>query len=200
MDKKTLLQCLLQKLSRNEAPFLSPFAKQWISKDIPSHGSQSKRAKIAIHWFGNNLVPRVSLLCLHCRWEKTLVDSGHLSPRIWEVHQMCVRGWIGNVGLVDIAKKGISTQLILWPDDHRQNVWRQYLWTTHMEFDVKGKKLWSNRSDATENNLALFAESKYNENTTLVGKCLSTSATWPESTRVFSQWQWKKRRETLGTR
>ena len=62
----------------------------------------------------------------------------------------------GNVGLVDIAKNGISTQLILWPDDHRQNVWRQYLWTTHMEFDVKGKKLWSNRSDATENNLALF--------------------------------------------
>ena len=26
--------------------------KQWISKDIPSYGSQSKRAKIAIHWFG----------------------------------------------------------------------------------------------------------------------------------------------------
>ena len=31
-------------------------------------------------------------------------------------------GMGGNVGLVDIAKKGISTQLILWPDDHRQNV------------------------------------------------------------------------------
>ena len=26
-------------------------------------------------------------------------------------------GMGGNVGLVDIAKKGISTQLILWPDD-----------------------------------------------------------------------------------
>ena len=24
----------------------------WIVKDIPSYGSQSKRAKIAIHWFG----------------------------------------------------------------------------------------------------------------------------------------------------
>ena len=24
----------------------------WIAKDIPSYGSQSKRAKIAIHWFG----------------------------------------------------------------------------------------------------------------------------------------------------
>ena len=33
-------------------PFFSPFVKQWISKDIPSYGSQSKRAKIAIHWFG----------------------------------------------------------------------------------------------------------------------------------------------------
>ena len=31
-------------------------------------------------------------------------------------------GMGGNVGLVDIAKKGISMQLILWPDDHRQNV------------------------------------------------------------------------------
>ena len=26
-----------------------------------------------------DLVPRVSLLCLHCRWEKTLVDSGHMA-------------------------------------------------------------------------------------------------------------------------
>ena len=26
--------------------------EQWISKDIPSYGSQSGRAKIAIHWFG----------------------------------------------------------------------------------------------------------------------------------------------------
>ena len=32
----------------------------------------------------------------------------------------------GNVGLVDMAKKGISTQLILSPDDHQQNVCRQY--------------------------------------------------------------------------
>ena len=31
---------------------LSPVAKQWIAKDIPSYGSQWKRAKIAIHWFG----------------------------------------------------------------------------------------------------------------------------------------------------
>ena len=28
-------------------------AKQWIAKDIPSYVSQSKRAKIAIHRFGN---------------------------------------------------------------------------------------------------------------------------------------------------
>ena len=40
------------KLSRKKAPFLSPFAKQWISKDTPNYGSQSKCAKIAIHWFG----------------------------------------------------------------------------------------------------------------------------------------------------
>ena len=31
---------------------LVPVAKQWIAKDIPSYGSQSKRPKIAIHWFG----------------------------------------------------------------------------------------------------------------------------------------------------
>ena len=53
--KNTLLQFLLLKLSRNDAPFFSRFAKQWISKDIPSYGSQSKRAKIAIHWFGKYL-------------------------------------------------------------------------------------------------------------------------------------------------
>ena len=31
---------------------LAPVAKQWTAKDIPGYGSQSKRAKIAIHWFG----------------------------------------------------------------------------------------------------------------------------------------------------
>ena len=32
---------------------LAPVAKQWIARDIPSYGNQSKRAKIAIQWFGN---------------------------------------------------------------------------------------------------------------------------------------------------
>ena len=45
---KTLLQFLLLKLSRNGAPFFSLFAKQWISKDIPRYGSQSKRTRIAL--------------------------------------------------------------------------------------------------------------------------------------------------------
>ena len=31
---------------------MAPFAKQRTAKDIPSYGSQTKRAKIAIHWFG----------------------------------------------------------------------------------------------------------------------------------------------------
>ena len=31
---------------------LVPVAKQWIAKDSPCYGSQSKCAKIAIHWFG----------------------------------------------------------------------------------------------------------------------------------------------------
>ena len=76
--------------------------------------------------FQTKLVPRVSLLCLHCRWEKTLIQAGHVSARIWQIHQMCVTGMGGNVGLVDIAKKGISRSLIFWPDDRRQNVWPQY--------------------------------------------------------------------------
>ena len=42
----------LSKLSRNEKRFWIPSQKQWISKDIPSYGSQSKRSKFAIHWFG----------------------------------------------------------------------------------------------------------------------------------------------------
>ena len=35
---------------------LNPVSKQWIFKDIPSYGSQSERAKIAIHWFGEYLL------------------------------------------------------------------------------------------------------------------------------------------------
>ena len=40
----------LSKLLRNDTQ--NPVLKQWISKDIPSYGRQSERAKIAIHWFG----------------------------------------------------------------------------------------------------------------------------------------------------
>ena len=50
---------LIAKISSSENvskwdAILAPVAKQWIAKDIPSCGSQSKRAKIAIHWFGEN--------------------------------------------------------------------------------------------------------------------------------------------------
>ena len=38
-------------VAKREA-ILNPLSKQWISKDIPSYGSQSECAKIAIHWFG----------------------------------------------------------------------------------------------------------------------------------------------------
>ena len=34
---------------------LAPVAKQLIAKDILSYGSQSKRAKSVIHWFGEIL-------------------------------------------------------------------------------------------------------------------------------------------------
>ena len=40
-----------ENVSKRDA-ILAPVAKQWIAKDIPSYGSQSKRAKIAIHWLG----------------------------------------------------------------------------------------------------------------------------------------------------
>ena len=35
-----------------QGAILAPVAKQWIAEDILSYGSQSKRAKIAILWFG----------------------------------------------------------------------------------------------------------------------------------------------------
>ena len=44
------LKFRLPKMPRSETP--APVAKQWIAEDIPSYGSQSKRAKSAIHWFG----------------------------------------------------------------------------------------------------------------------------------------------------
>ena len=40
-----------ENVSKRDA-ILARVPKQWIAKDIPSYGSQSKRAKIAIHWFG----------------------------------------------------------------------------------------------------------------------------------------------------
>ena len=40
-----------ENVSKRDA-ILARVAKQWIAKDIPSYGSQSKRAKISTHWFG----------------------------------------------------------------------------------------------------------------------------------------------------
>ena len=40
-------------VAKQEA-ILNPVLKQWISKDIPTYGSQSERAKIAIHWLGEH--------------------------------------------------------------------------------------------------------------------------------------------------
>ena len=44
-----------ENVSKRDA-ILAPVAKQWIAKDISSYGSQSKRAKIAIHWFLKYLI------------------------------------------------------------------------------------------------------------------------------------------------
>ena len=38
---------------------------------------------------------------------------------------MCIWGGGDSAGLVIIARKGITTHLILWPEDHWQNVSRQ---------------------------------------------------------------------------
>ena len=40
-----------ENVSKRDA-ILAAVAKQWIAKDMPSYESQSKHAKIAIHWFG----------------------------------------------------------------------------------------------------------------------------------------------------
>ena len=40
-----------ENVSKRDA-ILAAVAKQWIAKDMPSYVSQSKHAKIAIHWFG----------------------------------------------------------------------------------------------------------------------------------------------------
>ena len=53
----------------------------------------------------------------------------------------------GNVGLVDIAKKGISR-----PSTKPLTA---VLYRLHIEFDVKGKTLWSNRSDSRHSSFHL---------------------------------------------
>ena len=41
-----------ENVSNYRNAILAAVAKQWIAKDIPSYASQSKRARILIHWFG----------------------------------------------------------------------------------------------------------------------------------------------------
>ena len=43
-------------------------------------------------WFGVNLVSRVSHLTACCERRETLVGSGHVSPRIWEITIKLLKG------------------------------------------------------------------------------------------------------------
>ena len=67
---------------------------------------------------------------------------------------MCVWGGMAvYMGLVIIARKGITTHLILGPDNHQQNVSWQSSDILHMELDVKGKKLLSKVIDQTQHKI-----------------------------------------------
>ena len=63
---------------------LTPVPKQWIAKDISHYGSQSKHAKIAIHWFVNTkavylgLEDKVMHLVLKYRFELSLLQSDYV--------------------------------------------------------------------------------------------------------------------------
>ena len=66
---------------------LAPVAKQWIAKDIPSHWTQSKCTKIAIHWFSKIILKKLFypiffffVLCFSVLYEKKTV-----LPIIWFV-------------------------------------------------------------------------------------------------------------------
>ena len=45
-------------------------------------------------WLSINLVPRGISPLPPLSLRKTLVQAGHVSARIWKVHQMCIRGWV----------------------------------------------------------------------------------------------------------
>ena len=65
--------------------------------------------------------------------KKTLVQAGHLPPKIWEVNQICVRGWEAIQALSSLLlRESVRINLILWSDEHRQKVLLQViLCTTH---------------------------------------------------------------------
>ena len=69
--------------------------------------------------------------------------SSRKRPWFWVITRLPESGRLtkcvlGEGWQCDIAKKGSSTQLSLWPDDHRQNVWRQYFMYCTCGIDVKG--------------------------------------------------------------
>ena len=88
--------------------------------------------------------------------KKTLVRASHVSPRIWEVHKMCVRGGVAMWALSTSRRRKSASNWFCSQMIIDKTFDGSILCITHIEFDVKGKKSWSNRSDATENILALF--------------------------------------------
>ena len=79
---------ILAKIDRHATPFLVPtMIIQWTNcmKVLETFD----RGVALLTSLCHNLVPRVSFLCLHCRWEKTFLnDNGGREERPWE------RGWL----------------------------------------------------------------------------------------------------------
>ena len=115
--------------------------------------SKRKNYHVSVY---HNLVPRVSFSASIVVEKETLVQAGHVPPKILEVNQICVRKGKqykrcyhcdrGNQHAFDFVIRRASTNRFT------AGYCMFYTW----KFDVKSKRLLSNRSDATENTLESF--------------------------------------------
>ena len=147
-----------------------------------------------------NLVPRVSLLFLHCHWEKTLVDSGHVALVDKHFPTRVVFSLYfdsaNNARLFSVASDRFDHNFFPFTSNSMCVV-HKYCRQTFCQWS-SGHKI----------NCVLIPFFAMSTRPTLPIHPLThiwwTSQIlgdrWPESTRVFSQRQWRQRRETLGTR
>ena len=118
------------KLSRNDAPFFSPFAKQWISTDLVNTKTSSRRQNMSISDYGQWCMTR------EIKQSRKLFQREYFQKKLTESKFIKILRRVAWRGYFSTNGKGIINQISTWKRRRlwgqwcmmRQTFWSAFLW------------------------------------------------------------------------